>query len=585
MIPPDPRTSVQVTPTRFSAFERVEPSLRLLLDHERSTVVLASALVAIGKLGEDPRLAGSQKTYTAILPFLSHSDARVSGAAITALGILGTEAALFPLAQIAEGAPATLAAASNTSYASDRQRALALYSMGLIGRDSTREDVRRFAASRICRLFEQDVRASAEVKFAALHAISLIPLADDGGSTRAAKSAKAIRGKHTADRRKSRTSGAALAQTIPTASRRAQLDWVLAVLDDEQEEPWVKAQAATAAARLCAGLPQGSALTARAVERLLAALAPRSKDSIEVGQSAVLALGELGDADGDALDARVRSALQATAAEASDPSMREFALLSLALCGSRPGGPASDADRLLASADVRRELLHRAASARNHLLPWNVLALGLFEHELARATGTRAAETQAALKDLLVETRSSEVAGACCLALGLAGANEANRELIVRLREGDPRVRGHAARALGMLGAREAGIAIERMLDHARAAPELFEPASEALAALGAPVGRQLLGLMGGGASLESQMYLCSALGHVGDWRSLSALAELSCDSDSLNWVRAAAAGALGNLGRQRSEPWNADLGHALNLHALPETLRAVSLDGLLDLD
>jgi len=585
LIPPDPRTSVQSIPSRFGAFERVEPSLRLLLDHERSPVVLASALVAMAKLGEDPRLPDSRKTYAAILPFLSHADARVSGAAITALGILGTDAALFPLAQIAELGGEAKSNAADARDPTDRERALALYSMGLIGRETPREDVRRFAASRICRLFEREAQASAEIKFAALHALSLIPIADESAPARASQPAKSSRGWNSAERRKPSASKDASLKAIPSASRRAQLDWVLAVLDDGQEETWVKAQAATAVARLCVDLPQESPLRTRAIERLLAALAPRTDDAIEVGQSAVLALGELGDADSDALDARVRSALQATATEGSDQSMREFALLSLALSGSRPGGPVADADRLAGSDDVRRVLLHRAASARANVLPWSVLALGLFENGIARATGSNALETRAALRDLLLETRSAEVAGACCLALGLSGATEANRDLIPKLRDGDPRLRGHAATALGMLGAREAGTAIERLLEQARTTPELFQPASEALAALGAPVGRQLLGLMSGGISLESQMYLCFALGRVGDWRSLSALAELACDGSSLIWVRAAATSALGNLGTRRPEPWNADLGHALNFHALPETLRAASLDGLLDLE
>jgi HEAT repeat protein len=394
-----------------------------------------------------------------------------------------------------------------------------------------------------------------------------------------------LRTKNTRDRRGARDTKNVGAQSIPIASRRAQLDWVLAVLDDPAEEQWIKAQAATAAARLCAGLAENSPLRVRTTERLLAAIGPRTKDSVEVGQSAVLALGELGDADRDELDARVRSALDLTASEASDQSMREFALLSLAMTGSRPGGPSADPDRLAGSADVRQVLLHRAGKARANMLPWHLLALGIFEHGIIEAGGSSSAETRAALKDLLQETRSAEIAGACALALGLCEARESSRELIAKLREGDARLRGHAATALGMLGAREAGLALERLLEQARATPELWQPTSEALAALGAPVGRQLLGLLGLGASLESQMNLCHALGRVGDWRALPALAHMACDTNNLNWVRAAATSALGSLGSPRAEPWHADLGHALNFHSVPDTLRSLSLTGLLDLE
>ena len=585
LIPPDPRTSVQAVEGRVSAFERIEPSLRLLINHERSELVLARALIAIAKLGEDPKTPGSRAAFTTILPFLYRSDAQVSDAAIMALGILGTEEALFTLGQFAGVAPSEASRSSAGLQPTDRQRALALYAMGMIGGESDREDVRRLAASRICNLFTQDAGASAEVKFAALHAISLIPLGDDAAQIRPDSQAKSAPDKFNAKSRQAKRYRGIAASAIPSASRRAQVGWVLAVLDDPREEDWIRAQAATAAARLCGDLPEGSALTARVVERLLAAIASRTLDSVQVGQSAVLALGELGDADSDELDARVRSALESTISGASDQSMREFALLCLAQVGSRPGGPQQEADRLDASTDVRRVLLHRIASARAGQLPWAILALGLFEHGMIDADGASAPQARAALVDLLAETRSAEIAGVCSLALGLSGATEANRDLIARLRDGDPRVRGYAATALGMLRAREAGISLERLLDQARTTPELYRPVGEALAAIGAPVGRQLLSLMAGGASLESQMNLCSTLGRVGDWRSLAALSEVACDQNSLVWVRAAATSALGNLGSRRSEPWNVELGHALNFNAVPTTLRSVSLDGLLDIE
>jgi hypothetical protein len=40
-VPPDPRTSVQAEGERVGSFERIEPSLRLVLDHEKSDIVLA----------------------------------------------------------------------------------------------------------------------------------------------------------------------------------------------------------------------------------------------------------------------------------------------------------------------------------------------------------------------------------------------------------------------------------------------------------------------------------------------------------------------------------------------------------------
>ncbi|MEO6710436.1 MAG: HEAT repeat domain-containing protein, partial [Planctomycetota bacterium] len=502
LVPPDPRTSVQTENARVGSFERIEPTLRLLLTHEHSDLIVARALIALAKLGEDPRVQGSRTTYATILPYLYNSDAQLSEAAITALGILGTQEALFPLEQLIEDSAPDAASknrhterGSDPARVTDRQRALAFYAIGLIGRSSDREDVRRLAASRICNLFAAESNASAEVRFAALHALSLVPIGGENARRIEDPVDRQARGRPWSEKRLARLNAPA-PRPIPSASRLGEVDWALAVLDDETEAGWIRAQAATAVARLCTGVADDSPIRSKVIERLLKALGQRSTDSSEVEQSAALALGELGDSDADELDARLRSTLAGTVATASDRSTRDFALMSLALVGSRAGGDVSEPGRLIASADVRRFLLHRAASAKAGELPWNVLALGVFEHGMQRCGVASSAESRAALTDLLVETNSAEQAAAGSLALGLCGATEAIGELISRLRDGDSSVRGYAALSLGLLGAREAAPAIERLLNEARQAPELFDSASEALALLGAPVSRQLVGLM-----------------------------------------------------------------------------------------
>ncbi|HTF88465.1 MAG TPA: HEAT repeat domain-containing protein [Planctomycetota bacterium] len=590
LVPPDPRTSVQAENARVGSYERIEPTLRLLLTHEHSDLIVARALIALAKLGEDPRVQGSRTSYATILPYLYNSDAQLSEAAITALGILGTQEAIFPLAQLIEDSASDAASTNrhtgregDPTRVTDRHRALAFYAIGLIGRSSDREDVRRLAASRICNLFAAESNASAEVRFAALHGLSLVPIGENARRIEDPAD-RQPRVRPWSERRLARLNAPA-PRSIPSASRLGEVDWALAVLDDETEAEWIRAQAVTAAARLCRGVADDSPIRSKVIERLLKALGARSTDSSEVEQSAALALGELGDSDADDLDFRLRSGLAGTVATASDHSTRDFALMSLAMVGSRPGGGASEPGRLAASTDVRRFLLHRAASAKAGELPWNMLALGVFEHEMQRSGVASSADTRAALLDLLVETNSSEQAAAGSLALGLCGATEATGELISRLRDGDSSVRGYAALSLGLLGAREAAPAIERLLNEARQAPELFESASEALARLGAPVSRQLVGLMVGGASLEAQMNLCTALGQVGDGRSLRALSQVACDPSALVWVRAAATSALGTMGTRRPAPWNADLGHALNYLNVPATLSSTALDGLLDLE
>ncbi len=590
-VPADPRTSVQWVGTRVGAYERIEPSLRSLLTHESSELVRSRALLALAKLGENPLVAGSRTSYATILPFIYHNDAHLADAAITALGILGTEDALFPLGDLIEGVhrspsdPEATSETVGTKPCSDRQRALALYAMGLIGRDSDREDVRRLVASRICAQFSRDADVSAEVKFAALHALSLVPLAADSSAQHVESVDKPRKSRGFGEPRIARSPRKNPAPAIPSASRATEIEWVLSILDDEGEAGWIRAQAVTAAARLCSDLEDGSATERRVVERLLKSLAPRSPDCVEIEQSAALALGELGDGDSDELDARVRGALVATSQDAANQPTREFAIMSLALVGSRPGGNVGESDRLSASSEVRRILVRRVSSARSDELPWAALALGIFERGMLDASGAASRESRTLLTDLLIETNSAESAAACALASGLCGASEARSELVSRLRDGDVAVRSYASLALGMSGARDAAPAIERVLGEARQFPELYRETSEALTLLGAQVSRQLLGMLAGGASLESKMSLCLALGRVGDGKSLRALCQVASDPVGKLWVRAAATSALGTLGSQRGGDWKGELGHALNFLCVPPSLSAASLDGLLDLD
>lgn len=567
----EPRTRVISTFSRIGAYERISPALRLLLRPTEPDRVVANALIALAKIGEDPATPGSRATYATLLPYLEARDdrggARVRDAAIVALGVLGNEEGLFPLERIAKaerGAPGEVGL---------RQRALAIYSMGVIARDSRREDVRRFVASRLCALYAAEPTLNAELKSAILHALSLAPIQAEPDELVTQT-----------DARPSTRRDARRATEVPAGSLRAQVDWVLARLDDPNEITWIRAQAATAAGRLCGGLADGSALRERVLRRLMAQFDPRADTDADLRQSALIALGEAVDADGDAIDARARAALARAVTDSAALTDRQFAIVALAQAGARGGGSV-EGDRFSAAPDVRRFLLHRLDAARGEERPWSALALGVFEHDLARAGQATSHEARMALTDRLERTRSLEHGAAFSLAIGLAGANEATRELRERITSGDLQVRGYVALALGMLGVREAAGDIEALLADARGDARACRPAAEALALLKAPVSRQLIAQLGGDASLDAQMTLCAQLGRVGDATSLRTLSQLAWDEDGLSWVRASAAAALGNLGSRRGGPWSADLGHGTSLLCLPATLTSPALDGILDLD
>lgn len=179
----------------------------------------------------------------------------------------------------------------------------------------------------------------------------------------------------------------------------------------------------------------------------------------EPRRAASVALGEVGHPGATSVIERLGAILQ----QESDAPTRHFAAISL----GRIGGP-----------HAQQALEQALGKAAGDMRPWLVLALGLCER--AESTGTVAprliemcdqegnSSTLAALLVALgltrnadavpvlvrhLETRSSEVAGAAAMGLGLSGRKEAAAPLRAALTSSsDPAVLRQTALALGILG-------------------------------------------------------------------------------------------------------------------------------------
>ncbi|HTF88466.1 MAG TPA: HEAT repeat domain-containing protein [Planctomycetota bacterium] len=552
------RTAV-LAEARADAYERLAPIVTRVIQQEKNEILLGRALIAIAKLGENPRIANSREVYKLILPFVSNDKTKVAESAAVALGILGHDDAVMALSQYATTAPNS----KTDAVRADRVRTFALYGLGLVARDAKREDVRRVAASRLCAIFSGEKGMAVDVKVACLQALSLVPLASD-------TLAMALPGGEL---------------EIPSASRNAEVEWVLRVLDSTSEATWVRAQAATTSARLCADQPETSKLRARVADRLIESLMFSTHDGLAIRQSAALALGGIGDSDDDAGDVEIRNVLAEASASNADQATRYYSMMSLAQVASRPGGAVDDPERLDAAKSVRSILLKRAASGNESDRAWSALSLGVFEYRLRQAGEATSADSCNALISMLQNTRSPEVAGAASLALGLAGAGEAKDLLIEQLKSNDASVRGFAALSLGLLGIREAVPALEKVLERAEGVPEVFVPVSEGLAMLGAPVTDRLVKSLTSGLSLEAQLAACIALGRTGGSRAVQPLSDLVGDATGTAWVRALAVEALGSIGDHGATRWNARYAFDVNFLALPLTETAPNFDGVLDLE
>jgi HEAT repeat protein len=341
-------------------------------------------------------------------------------------------------------------------------------------------------------------------------------------------------------------------------------------------------------ARLVAQLPDGHWLERRVAQRLLAALAPFSRESDWVLQASVLALGQIGDADLDPLDESIRSTLAAVRERFEDQQARRFALIALAQASGRRGKPGPEGYAALEARKSPREyLLDRLGRAPQAERCWAALALGVLEHAVAQGGGPASSEARATVRAALRDSRASDEAGALAVALGLMRDVGATELLLERLETtSDPEARGYVALALGLVGETSAVEPIQEVLARSRYAPELLRQAAIALGLLGdRKAVPALVDMLAKAQGLSSQAALASALGTIGDARSVEPLLELFRDPQKTARARGFAAAALGLVGDKELLPWRSALSVDLDYRANTETLSSPGLGtGILDI-
>jgi HEAT repeat protein len=257
----------------------------------------------------------------------------------------------------------------------------------------------------------------------------------------------------------------------------------------------------------------------------------------------------------------------------SDPVIRSFALLAAAEAGGRftPGRAAPGVG------ETRATLVEQLAWGKNALETWSALACGVLARRLSEGDPRNPAldTLRKALRRSLDEEGSPERLGAHALGAGLAGSSESAPRLMKLLeKELDDEARGQVAIALALLGHLEAVEPLRGIVARSRYRPELLSQAAIALALLGdKDVPTQLAGLLAEAHSLAAQAAITTALGFIGDRRSVDPLLALLGDRLATAKARAFAAVALGNVADKELRPWNSKIGFGLNYLAAPATL------------
>jgi len=551
--------------------ERVVPSLLRALDNETQGDVVTGAMLALAKIGEARGEDGRAEIARHVLPHLLSSNQEIAETAALALGILGDDANVALLVDLLAGDRSALSDAGVhfTSDVPERTRAFAAFGLALLGRGAT-DAARVEIVGALVRTLEKpglDLRKR-DVPVACVLGIGLVPLpGDDDGLP---------------------SEGRETTRPRSVDSRQKQVLWLLSFFGNTRNEALVRAQVPRSMAKLVGDLPSEHWLKERVARTLLGAVAEFSKESDWVKQASTLALGQVGDADLDALDVEIRAALEAVPERAREPQAKRFALIALGQVAGRRGDFGADGFAALESKRCSRSfLLERFTKGQQSERCWAALALGVMEHAALKNRGPSSSDVRATVRAVLADATAPDVIGACAIALGMMDDAEADGLLQEKLdATADPEARGYVALALGMLGETASIAEIEAVVERSKYSPALLRQAAIALGLLGDDEAvPKLLDMLSKAQGLSSQAAIASALGTIGDVRSLDPLVGLLNDQQKTAGARGFAAAALGMIADKESLPWRASISVDLDYRANTETLSTPEFGtGVLDI-
>ncbi len=361
---------------------------------------------------------------------------------------------------------------------------------------------------------------------------------------------------------------------------------------DEEFDAQVRAHAASTLARLVlAGAEMAGERFHEASNQiklgvsdiLIESLSKNRKQPQMVQNSAIIALGLMGDADDEDVDRWIRSELR-SAASKGDPIGKRFALIALAETGSRRGQGETP---WAGVHEVRTELLRHLSRGKQGVEPWAGLALGVMGYQLKAQGQELDSSVDKALARVTKKSRKPEDLGAYSVAIGLRGGEKPVEELVEKLSATkDETAKSYVALGLGLSRNKAVIKELQDTLEASDREPLVQTRSGLALGLLGdAAVVDELIERMQRTHSEEKKASIALALGYIGDKRSLDALVEILRDeTDPESEVRDAAILAIGYMSDRRSTPWRAVLAHGTNYLAETKTLLNGKNTGVLNL-
>ena len=569
-------------PSETQIREQVVPALLKALENENNNDILTGAMIALAKIGDVQDESGESQFEAAIAKFLKDGNQEVAETAAVALGILANDASVVTLVDLMRDTPEGRKLVGGKTEVPYRTRAFAGYGLGLIGYRTQSNEVRQQIVANLIEVLNSKHFATRDIKVAAMTAMGLTPLdiLEDDASAKEAIKAKAGEWNVAED------------AATPAASRHSQLGFLAHYLALENERAnkdsrhyFVRAHAPTAMARLMENVPDAQRDEYKTLvwTELEKAVKKHHKYNRAVEQSAVLAMGVIGDADTDETDATLRKELSRLVSD-GDPQARRFALIGIGQVGGRPG---EGEKRLDGTTALRGELLKQMTKGKTRMKSWAALSLGVLGRQLLDNEQTPDAAAAAALRSAATDCKNPADIGAYLLALGIRRDLEARDVVLGKMSffKGSDEARGYAAVSLGLMEDRGSIEPIQEIIKKSKYKPDLLKQAAIGLGLLGdKELVPELITMLKDATGLATQAAISSALGAIGDARSIDPLIAMLGDKQITETARGFAAVALGIVCDKEPLPWNSKISTNTNYRANTTTLTGDNGTGILDI-
>lgn len=507
-------------PSQTEIASKVVPKLIQALETVNQRDITSSCLVALAKIGlEEDKILPLMKAK------LPEPDQEISETAALAMGILASPKAVNELIALLADGPAGRELCKRTNGVHFRTRSFAAYGLGLIAYANKDLDLKEKIFDALRSVVEAEKVSIRDLRIAAINGIRLLRIDPAEGE----KSEKLL---------------------------NRCLDTLMGYYKSKKaNEEQSQAHVPVAIAKLL-----GKDLDSKNVyKKQWVTDLNEGKKSDWIRQSCALALGVMARQE----DEEYSKALQDYFKKGRDYQARYFSLVSLGLIGGEKN---------------RTFLLQTVEDGKKLDKAWAALGLGVMNYHLREAD--KNAEVDSAAGALickqLKENKNPEVLGGLCISLGLLNYKKGADDVVEVLRKNvkEDEIAGYCCLSLGLMQHKDAKAEIRTIVEDSLRRPERLKQAAIGLGLLGDQGAAEILvKFLRENTSLAAVSAVASALGFIGDSRSIDPLTEMLFNKDLTDIARAFAAVALGIVADKEEFPWNSKIAANLNYRANTETL------------